>query len=176
MRRPKFPNDSGEPTKDWLRQWAYSDAVSDLRRSRLAAVRLFQFGYEVDEQCPKCGSLIEVEGREASSLWVTKWVTKCGCGACSGIYRMRLGYFPRDSGDGKPPTKDWVRRWAYGDGDSDLQRSVLAAIRLAQFGYEADEKCPNCGSLIEVEEQDSGSTWVTKCGCGACSTMFRSMS
>ena len=83
VRRPKFPNDSGEPTNDWLRQWAYSDAASDLRRSRLAAVRLFQFGYEVDEKCPECGSLIAVEEREPSSLWVTE----CACGACSSFLR-----------------------------------------------------------------------------------------
>jgi hypothetical protein len=72
-----------QPTKEIIRGEAYSLGRTDVERAVMAAILLFENGYNVDEKCPRCGSSIEVEGLNAGREFHTVWISKCPCGACN---------------------------------------------------------------------------------------------
>lgn len=75
--------------------------------------------------------------------------------------------------------KEVVRQEAYALGRTEAERAVMAALSLFQNGHEADEKCPRCGSLIEVEGRNAGreshSVWFTKCASGQCNSTAKGL-
>jgi hypothetical protein len=48
-------------------------------------------------------------------------------------------------------SKDELRREAQSLGRTEVERAVLVALSLFQNNYGADEKCPKCGTLIDIE-------------------------
>jgi hypothetical protein len=75
------------PSKDDIRREAYARGKTDFARAVIAAGSLYQFGYEVDEHCPRCGAVIEVEGWPAGREVHSVWIIKCSCGACNDTWK-----------------------------------------------------------------------------------------
>lgn len=78
-----------------------------------------------------------------------------------------------------PQPKEAIRREAYSLGRTEVERAVMAALSLFQNGHDVDERCPRCGSVIEVEGHNAGrefhSVWFTKCPCGQCNSTAKGL-
>jgi hypothetical protein len=70
-----------------------------------------------------------------------------------------------------------LRHEVRGIGRNKLERAVMTALMFFQSGYEVDEVCPVCGSVVGVKGfnvgRDVPSVWTTACDCGKCNSNFK---